>query len=64
MYQEFTGVGQNYLINVSLIIYVIDKKNIRVIITAFDKIEVIDTIQEIKDKITRYYLRTYKAINN
>lgn len=64
MYQEFTGIGENYLINVSLITYVVDKRTIRIIMTAFDEIEVVDTMEEIKSKIKIYYTNQYKAISN
>ena len=64
MYQYFTGIGEKYLINVSLITYIIDKNNIRIIITAFDEIEVIDTMEEIKRKINAYYSQNMIAINN
>ena len=64
MYQYFQGIGEKYLINVSLITYIIDKNNIRIIITAFDEIEVIDTMEEIKQKINAYYSQNMIAINN
>ena len=64
MYQYFQGIGEKYLINVSLITYIIDKNNIRIIITAFDEIEVIDTMEEIKQKINAYYSQNIIAINN
>jgi predicted aspartyl protease len=64
MYREFQGLGEKYLINVTLITYVIDKRNIRVIITAFDEIEVIDTMEEIKEKIQSYYRRQSVSIYN
>lgn len=55
MYQEFQGIGQKYLINIALITYVVEKSNVRMIMTAFDEIEVLDTLEEIKDKINNYY---------
>jgi hypothetical protein len=64
MYREFQGLGEKYLINLTLITYVIDKRNIRVIITAFDEIEVIDSMEEIKEKIQSYYRRQSVSIYN
>jgi hypothetical protein len=64
MYREFQGLGEKYLINVTLITYVIDKRNIRVIITVFDEIEVIDSMEEIKEKIQSYYRRQAVSIYN
>lgn len=55
MYQEFQGIGEKYLINVALITYVIEKRNVRMIMTAFDEIEVLDTLEDIKEKINNYY---------
>jgi hypothetical protein len=64
MYKEFQGISEKYLINVSLITYVIDKRNIRVIVTAFDEIEVLDTMEDIKDKIQEYYKQSSVSIYN
>ena len=64
MYKEFQGLSEKYLINVSLITYVIDKRNIRVIVTAFDEIEVLDTMDDIKDKIQEYYKQSSVSIYN
>jgi hypothetical protein len=64
MYKEFQGISEKYLINVSLITYVIDKRSIRVIVTAFDEIEVLDTMDDIKDKIQEYYKQSSVSIYN
>jgi hypothetical protein len=64
MYKEFQGISEKYLINVSLITYVIDKRSIRVIVTAFDEIEVLDTMEDIKDKIQEYYKQSSVSIYN
>ena len=64
MYKEFQGLSEKYLINVSLITYVIDKRSIRVIVTAFDEIEVLDTMDDIKDKIQEYYKQSSVSIYN
>lgn len=55
MFKEFQGKGEKYLINVSLITFVIDNGSNRMIMTAFDEIEVINSIEEIKGIINDYY---------
>jgi hypothetical protein len=64
MYKEFQGISEKYLINVSLITYVIDKRSIRIIVTAFDEIEVLDTMEDIKMKIQEYYKQSSVSIYN
>jgi hypothetical protein len=64
MYKEFQGISEKYLINVSLITYVIDKRSIRVIVTAFDEIEVLDTMEDIKSKIQEFYKQSSVSIYN
>lgn len=57
MFHKFTGIGENYIINLALINYVIDKKTVRIIITAFDEIEVVETLEEIQDILRQHYKR-------
>lgn len=64
MFQEFQGIGEKYLINVDLITYVIDNGSIRTIMTAFDEIEVINTLQEIQEIIMRHYKRKSASVFN
>lgn len=64
MFQEFQGIGEKYLINVDLITYVIDNGSIRTIMTAFDDIEVINTLEEIQEIIMRHYKRKSASVFN
>lgn len=64
MFQEFQGIGKKYLINVDLITFVIDNGSIRTIMTAFDDIEVINTLEEIQEIIKRHYKRKSASVFN
>lgn len=64
MFQEFQGIGEKYLINVDLITFIIDNGSIRTIMTAFDEIEVVNTLEEIQDIIKRHYKRKSASVFN
>lgn len=64
MFKEFQGIVEIYLINVSLITFVVDNGPTRIIMTAFDEIEVINTLDEIKDILNQYYKLASVSIYN
>lgn len=64
MFKEFQGIGEKYLINIELITFVVDNGSIRTIMTAFDEIEVVNTLKEIQEIIREHYQRKSVTIYN